>query len=656
MNYLKSVFLITFILTITGAGSAQTNSSSTPGKVYTTQRISKAQEPKIDGQLDDVIWNSANWASNFIQREPLENVPPSQQTQFKIVYDEKNLYIAIKNLDDQPERIEKRMSRRDGNEGDWVEISFDSYLDQRTAFSFLVSAAGVKGDKIISMNGEAEDDTWNPIWYVKTSIDLQGWNAEMKIPLSQLRFGNQQIQTWGLQVVRRFFRNEERSVWQSIPRDAPGWVSEFGLLKGIEKINQQRQLELQPFVVASLNTINKDEHDPFRQANLKSLNAGFDGKFGITNDLTLDVTLNPDFGQVEADPSNIALDGFQLFFREQRPFFIENKNIFNYQFSSSNVGGTFGNDNLFYSRRIGRTPQGQPNLPTGAYVKNQGNTTILGAVKLSGKTKRGLSIGIMESLTAREHAEIDLEGIRTKTLTEPLTNYFVSRVQQDLNNRNTFIGAIFTSTIREIHPEVNFLHRSALTGGLDFRHQWKDRTWYTSGSVVWSQVNGSKQAIQNTQESIAHLYQRADASHLEVDSNRKTLSGTGGDLKIGKAGGGNFTFESGMTWRTPGLELNDLGFMRQADDFRHYFGIIYNLNKPFSIFRKMNIYYNHRSAWDFEGNHNRLEASASTFANFKNNWNGYIGAYWKPLLFSNSILRGGPRIRIANESGIWGRN
>lgn len=634
-------------------GLAQEKASLVANRIYTTQMIQESPIPVIDGKLNDEVWNEKNWASDFVQREPIENAAPSQPTQFKLVYDAKYLYVGIKCLDSDPSKINNRMSRRDGFEGDWVELIIDSYHDLRSAFSLTISAAGVKGDKIITLNGSHEDDTWNPIWFAKSSINDEGWVAEAKIPLSQLRFSDHDDQVWGLQVVRHFFRNNEKSVWQRIPIDASGWISEFGQLQGLKNIKPQRQLELQPFILSALKTFEKDPLNPYRDANIKNINAGLDGKIGITNNLTLDFTINPDFGQVEADPAAIALDGFQLFFKEQRPFFVENKNIFNYQFSAPIIGGIFSRDNLFYSRRIGRSPQGSVEAADGEYVNAPERTTILGAVKFSGKTDKGLSIGIMESLTLGEYAKINHEGNVSKELIEPLSNYFVARVQKDFNNKNTFIGGILTSTIRDLEESVAFLHQSALTAGLDLMHQWKDRSWYLGANVVMSQVKGSREAILNTQTSIRHLYQRVDAQHLSVNPNKTSLTGTGGDLKFGKAGKGRVKFETGVTWRSPGLELNDIGFMREADDIQNYAGITYSSLQPFSVFRKASVGYRHWSAWDFEGNYNYFDWDVEGRATFNNNWSATFGLYSQPHIYSKSILRGGPRIYLPDQYGAW---
>jgi hypothetical protein len=652
-NILCFLLIIVFFTPCLTAQEEEKKSEKVPKRIYTTKYLGQETAPVIDGLLDDSSWNIVEWTGDYIENQPDENTPPSEQTQFKIIYDKKNLYIGVRAFDSQPDSIVRRLSRRDGFAGDWVEFNIDSYHDLRTAFSFTITAAGVKGDEFITNNGNNWDGSWNPIWYAKTNIDDKGWTAEIRIPLSQLRFDKDKNQIWGLQSTRRFFRKEERSLWQRKPQDAPGWVSEFGELHGLIDLEPQRQLEIQPFTVLQYDKFPKEEGNPFRDGTDFKLNGGLDAKIGITNDLTLDLTMNPDFGQVEADPAAIALDGFEIFFNEQRPFFVENNNIFNYRISQSNAGNTFGSDNLFFSRRIGRSPQGFPETEDGEFVNQPTNTTILGAAKFSGKTKNGWSIGVLESVTAKEYAEIDNNGERREELVEPLTNYFVGRLQKDFNEQKTFVGGIFTATNRDLPSHLAFLHKSAYTGGLDFKHQWKDRAWYVGGDIVFSHVQGTKEAIQNTQESQRHLFGRVDASHLEVDPNRTSLTGSGGNIQIGKAANGHWRFESGFTWRSPELEVNDLGFQRQADDLRHYTWIGYRSLKPFSIFRSLGLNYNHWAAWDFEGNHNQLQWNVNSWANFKNNWFGNIGFNYKPIRHSISALRGGPRLRGSQNFNYW---
>lgn len=612
-------------------------------RVYTTKFLDNIEVPQVDGILNDKGWDIVEWTSDFIEREPDENTPPTEQTKFKIVYDKNYLYFAFKCYDKDPKKIVKRLSRRDGFEGDWVEVNIDSYHDKRTGFSFTSSVSGVKGDEFISFNGNNWDGSWNPIWVLKTNIDEEGWTAEIRIPLSQLKFGNDKEQIWGLQVQRRFFRAEERSVWQRIPQDAPGWVSEFGELRGLINIEPQKQLEIQPFVVSQLKTYPKEEGNPFRDGRDGKITGGLDAKIGITNDLTVDLTINPDFGQVDADPAAIALDGFQIFFQERRPFFVENKNIFNYQFAD-------GQDNLFYSRRIGRSPQGYPNTSSGEYVDIPDNTTILGAAKFSGKTKNGWSLGVLESLTDKEFAKINDNTTQREELVEPMTNYFVARAQKDFNNRNSFIGAIFTSTNRNLQgDELNYLRKSAYTFGLDFNHNWKNRKYYFTGNIVASEVNGSKEAITNTQRSLTHLFQRVDAGHVSVDENRTSLTGTGGRFEIGKSSVGNWRYFGFFSWRSPELELNDVGFLRQADDIKQIGILTYQTLKPIGVFRRINARFEQMTTYDFDGNHNRTQYTLGTNVNTKNNWYINYQFVYKPRQFTNTVLQGGPRFRYSEE-------
>lgn len=648
-----------FILLSLQSQETETITSDTtevvPKRIYLTKAISGTEVPVIDGILDDRAWDIVEWTGDYIENQPDENTPPSYQTKFKIVYDSKNLYIGVRCFDAEPDKIVKRMSRRDGFEGDWVEFNIDSYHDKRTAFSFTVTAAGVKGDEFVSNNGNNWDGSWNPIWYTKTNIDGEGWTAELRIPLSQLKFGDSENQVWGLQSTRRFFRAEERSLWQRKPIDQPGWVSEFGELHGLKNIEPQKQLEIQPYTVTSGETYEAEAGNPFRDGDESDITVGLDAKIGVTNDLTLDLTVNPDFGQVEADPSAIALDGFQIFFREQRPFFVENKNIFDFNVSRSQAGNTFGFDNVFYSRRIGRSPQGSASTIDGEFVDTPDNTPIIGAAKFSGKTKNGWALGVLESVTAKRYAAIiNEDGDRRREMVEPLTNYFVGRAQKDFNDRNSFIGGVFTATNRDnLTESLDFLHTSAYSGGLDFKHQWNNRDWYVGGNIIFSHVLGSIAAIENTQTSITRLFQRVDADHVEVDSQKTSLTGTGGNLQIGKIGNGHWRFESGATWRSPELELNDIGFQRQADDIRHYTWIGYQTLKPDKTFRRVGINYNHWSAWDFGGNHNELRFNTNTWQNWANNWFSNVGFNFTPVNYSNFALRGGPRLRRTPDLSFW---
>lgn len=625
---------------------------STEKRTYFTKKV-EGESPVIDGYLDEAVWGTVEWSTGFTQSMPYDGAEPTNETSFKILYDDKNLYIGYRCHDEEPDKIVKRMSRRDGFDGDWVEINIDSYFDKRTAFSFTASVSGVKGDEFVSNDGNYWDTSWNPIWHLKTSVDSGGWVAEVAIPLSQLRFSGDEEQTWGIQFTRRDFRNESRSLWQYLPQNSGRWVSGFGELKGIKNITPKKQIEIQPYVLGQFETFEKVESNPFATGTDTKLSAGVDGKIGITNDLTLDFTINPDFGQVEADPSAIRLDGFQIFFQERRPFFIENRNLFDYNITSARNGGQFNTDNLFYSRRIGAAPHRRvyDDPSELLFVDQPDFTTILGAAKFSGKTKNGLSIGLLESITAKEEALIDQNGVESMETIEPFTNYLVARVQQDFKEGNSAIGGIFTGVQRKIDTEdLDYLHSDAYSGGIDFFHNWNNRTWRINGRLVFSRVAGSTTAISNTQRSFGHNFQRPNATHLEYDPDATELVGTGGDLNFGKYAG-KFGFQTGFTWRSPGLELNDIGFQYNADEINHYFWMGYNQNEPKGIFRMWQAGYGHLVRWDFGGTSLHQGLNGNFFAEFKNFWRMSVGMGYEFADISNTWLRGGPTFRKPHGMG-----
>ncbi|MEM9917547.1 MAG: DUF5916 domain-containing protein [Bacteroidota bacterium] len=656
---MKAVNLIVCLLCCSFLSFAQSFSEPTTQRLpadtlalqrsYFTKRIN-GKAPVLDGRPDEAIWNTVAWSGGFVQRQPYEGHAPSKATRFKILYDDKFLYVAYHNFDPEPDKVVRRMSRRDGFDGDWVEINIDSYFDKRTAFSFTISASGVKGDELVSNNGDNWDDSWNPIWYAKTSPDPQGWTAEVKIPFSQLRFASKEDMVWGLQFTRMDFRKNERSVWQFLPQNAGVWVSQFGELRGLKGLKPQKQVELQPYLLAQAESFEKEEGNPFVTGTAQKLSAGIDGKVAVTSDLMLDFTINPDFGQVDADPSVVNLDGYQVFFSERRPFFVENRNIFNYRLTGSEAGGGFDRDLIFYSRRIGGAPKGEPDKEDWEYTDLPINTSILGAAKFSGKTQKGLSIGILEAVTAKEIAEIDNRGERREEVVEPLTSYFVGRVQQDFDGGNTIIGGVFTATNRQLdNTNLDFLSRSAYTGGLDFTRQWKDQSWIFSAKGLFSAISGSRESMRLVQESFEHYFQRPDAEHLEVDTAATSLAGHGGTVKLAKFGG-NWRFETGVTWRSPNLELNDIGFLSGADEINHFAWTGYRITDPFGPFRRASFNYNHWARWDFSGRNIYRAINVNMHFQFKNNWEMGSGISHDNLDISTKALRGGPALR--RPSGI----
>lgn len=630
--------------------SARICAQNQPKKEYTAGECGK-NDLSIDGIVNEPAWLKATWQDDFIQYEPSEGKNPLQKTDFAILLDENYIYVGFKSWDTNPDSIVQRFTHRDEIDGDIVAVQFDSYFDKRTAFSFMVNAAGIKSDFIISNDGASEDTTWDPIWLVKTSRDQSGWYAEMRIPLTQLRFEGDNEQIWGLQVARLLYRKQEVSIWQPSSKKTAGWVSQYGELKGLKNLKSRKIADLTPYVVARTDRYEKEQENPFKKSGKKNqLDVGLDGKVGLTNNLTLDFTLNPDFGQVEADPSEVNLTSFETFFQEKRPFFIEGKNILSFPLMFGD--GDLAAENLFYSRRIGRRPHHNPELQDGEYIDAPEFTSILGAAKITGKTKKGWSLGVLESLTSEEFGTISNGHQRTEMI-EPITNYTIGRVQKDFDKGNTLFGGIVTSVNRNLEEtQLNDMHKSAFTGGFDFVHKWHNKDWEFDLSTYFSRVEGSAEAISNTQQSWIHAFQRPDATHLEFDSTRTSLSGQGGKIVLAK-NGGKLKFMAATTWKSPGLELNDVGYMRQADNILEVVWVGYRVYEPFSIFRNLNLNLNQWTEWNFAGELTGPGGNINGNAQLKNYWNIRFGSNVNGEGLSGTELRGGPALKVPGSKNIW---
>ncbi len=632
--------------------------AQSPRPEYTTQRLT-GDAPTIDGKIGDEAWETVAWGKDFSQWEPDDSAPASQQTAFKILYDDRFLYVAFRAYDTETDQIEARLGRRDDFPGDWIEINFDSFNDKRTGFSFNVAASGVRGDEFISEDGNNWDSSWNPTWLGRSHVDSLGYTAEARIPLSQLRFGKGEIQEWGLQVNRKLFRKQEVSTWAPVKQAQNGFVSRFGTLRGLDGIKARRPLEIQPYVLGQVRTGGGfPADDPFDRGTDERLSAGLDGRIGITNDVVVDFTINPDFGQVEADPGAINLDGFQIFFREQRPFFVEGRNIFDYSLTQAEAGGNYNGDLLFYSRRIGGAPSRflDEDPAAGRFVRQPENTTIIGAAKASGKTQSGLSLGLLSSVTEREFAEIiDLDGERRSEV-EPLTTYNVGRVQQDFNNRQSSIGVMLTTVHRDLRTEeTNFLHDRAYSGGVDFVHRWRDRAWQLRANGVWSRVSGSTEAITRTQTAFEHLFQRPDADHLSVDTAATSLSGSGGTIAVGEFDG-KWIFETGATYRSPGLELNDIGFLSNTEQVNYFAWGARRWQKPTDWYNRLQWNHNLYLGWDWSGASLDRSYNTNAFSQLKNFSFVRVALNLEQQDISKNALRGGPLFRRSPGyfiSGNW---
>lgn len=589
-------------------------------------------KPKIDGVLDDECWQkSGTWDGSFIQQQPHQAAQPSQQTEIKILYDDKYLYFAIICHDNEPEKMNPILGRRDENTGDMAGIALDSYNDKQTAFEFNLTAAGQKVD-LMHMGEYGWDFEWNAVWDGKTTVGDSAWYAEMRVPFTQIRFSNESEHIWGMHIWRWIHRFQEESQWKLIPVDAPAMVYIFGELRGIKDIPHKRNFEIMPYVKGKYITDSESN---------ENFGGGVDGKIGITTNFTLDYTVNPDFGQVEADPSVLNLTSYEVFYDEKRPFFLEGKSILEYN---------TGTDMLYYSRRIGHAPGYRPETDENEKLVIPDNTSILNALKLTGKNKSGFSMGIVNSMTAKEHATIISDDLSRKETVEPFTNYFIGRLKQDFNKGSTTIGGIATSTIRSIKDEhLEFLPEKSMVGGVDFEHNWLNRKYFINAKSFYSKIDGSENAVSRLQRSSQHLYQRADASHLEYNSSLTSLQGWGGELSGGKRSG-KFRLTGNIDWRSPGVDLNDVGYMRQADYIKEETQLLYNVNKPKGIFLKYYFLFEQLHDWSFGGENLKDQFGLEAKTTFTNYWTASMMLTRNINELDTRQLRGGPSLRIDNNT------
>jgi hypothetical protein len=646
---LRSLIVIFWGLSfsLNAQNDAQTDSSKTanpygrkyPPRIYDT-RMLKGKPPVIDGRLNDACWADGGWHGQFRQQIPTEGAGPSAETEFKILYDEKNIYFAFRAYDD-PGKMHRYFGRRDDMIGDVVGVCFDSYADKRTGFEFDLTAGGGKTDLIL-MNGGNDctfDSNWDAVWYGKTGLEDSAWTAEFQIPLSQLRYGPQDEQVWGMHAWRWIDRLQEEDQWNLVPRINTGRMYNIGELHGIRGLKRFRHIELLPHALGRVTADPRETGNPYATGSASLASAGLDAKIGLTSDFTLDATINPDFGQVEADPSVMNLTAFETFYEEKRPFFLEGKNILEF-----NLGG----DMLFYSRRIGHAPTFSPGLREGEYIRSPENTGILSALKVTGKSRSGLSLGVVQSVTAREEARISFQGMERNQAVEPLSNYFVGRVQKDWDKGNTSLGGAVTSTRRRIaDPVLDFMARDAVTGGFDFVHYFNNRSYALDARAQFSRVSGKPEAMLALQRNPVHNYQRPGADHLGVDSSASSLSGHGGKLSFGRVGHSRWRYSDVVTWFSPGLDLNDIGYLQQADQVQNVVSVGYTETEPAGAFREYGVNFNQYLYWDFGGLRTYATTHTDLFGQFTNRWGFSAAANVVHESVETRLLRGGPAVKTS---------
>ncbi|HEX4573804.1 MAG TPA: DUF5916 domain-containing protein, partial [Gemmatimonadales bacterium] len=520
-----------------------------PATATTASAVRAVRPPVIDGRDDDAVWRTAPAITQFQEFQPHEGGPPRFRTEVKVAYDDHNLYVFIRAFDPHPDSILKLLARRDVRAPtDQLKIIIDSYHDRRSGYEFAVNPAGVKRDYAI-YNDSQEDDAWDAVWDVAARVDSLGWTAEFRIPLSQLRYVPRGANTFGFGIWRDIQRYNARDSWPLFRQSQQGISSQLGELTGLVGLPSPRRPEVAPYVLTK--NVSVPVAGSFDRS--QKLTAGADVKYGLTSNLTLDATVNPDFGQVEADPAVLNLTAFETFFQERRPFFVQGAGIFRFDVDCSQVN--CNGERLFYSRRIGRSPQ---LLSVYRDASSPTATTIAGAAKLTGHLPGGQTLGMFDAVTERAAGPLD------RTL-EPATNYAVVRAQQDLRHSESGVGMMLTAVNRSLDQWTDgTLRHSAYVGAFDFRHRFLSSHYQVFGSVDLSRVAGTPTAIAATQRDPVHYYQRPDGG-LPYDSTRTTLAGDAEELLFGKVGGGITRFETSYLRRSPGFEVNDLGFLLRGD-------------------------------------------------------------------------------------------
>jgi len=613
----------------------------------------------LDGRLDEAAWATARPITEFIQGDPEEGKPASERSDVRFLFDEDALYVGARLYDAHgAQGVTTRLVRRDATfDSDYLQLVIDSYHDHLSRAFFEVNPSGSKSD-YIGIGTSCCDPSWDPIWEAATHIDDDGWTAEIRIPYSQLRFSRDSVQTWGLQVRRYIKRRNEEDDWSFWHKNEAGGPSRFGHLEGLRIPAAASHLELMPYASAKSSSFASVAGTPFDTRGRPTVSEGLDLRYRVTSNLTLNATLNPDFGQVEVDPAVLNLSAFETFFPEKRPFFVEGAQVFDFGSVSCNFCSNLESMQGFYSRRVGRAPTGA-SLATDnfAFADVPDATTILGAGKITGRTASGYTLGLLEAVTGQATARVETAtGQRVRQEVEPLANYFVGRLKRDLLNGNLVVGGILSGVARNIDTTfAPLLAKHAEMAGGDLVYRWGDKKYSLMANAALSNVYGDPREILLRQQSSARYFQRPDRGagsgglfSNRLDSSATSLRGAGAYLRLAKETG-DWTWETSANTRTPGYETNDYAFQRSADY------VWYNAN--------LNRFWSKRTRWyqtmagivgaqtqqNYEGDRTALQ--------FHQYWNVQTRQFWsiqeflivRPSTIDDGQLRGGPTVRTADS-------
>ncbi len=604
--------------------------ATAPGRVSTDttgSAVRALMAPVIDGRDNDAAWISAAPMTQFRQFDPGEDLPSSFRTEVRAAYDDRYLYVIVRAFDPHPDSLRPLLSRRDvKTASDQIKIIIDAYHDRRTGVEMSINPAGVKRDYSI-YSDNVEDATWDGVWDAQARIDSAGWVAEFRVPFSQLRFTTQDAHTFGFGVWRDIARRNQRDAWPRYRLSKRTLMSQLGTLDGIEHIGAARRLELLPYTVAKSipNTVATSTE------NVGKLAGGLDLKMGIGSNITVDATVNPDFGQVEADPAVLNLSAFEIRFDERRPFFQEGAGLYR-------CGGPC--EGLFYTRRIGRTPQLRANDADPAF------TNITGAAKITGRFANGVAFGLVDASTER------VRGVSGTTI-EPQTNYLVGRALREMRGGRSQLGIQVMDVRRQLDAvTAPLLRRSASTFLLQGYSRFARDRWEVSGFSALNQVRGDAAAIAATQRNSVHFFQRPD-HEVTYDPTRTSLSGAAAGLGL-KQIGGRVRYENFIRYAGASLEQNDLGFVPLINDVSFRQSVDLSQLKPNRLFRSAFSTSSFETHFTTGGLLAAQQFALHTSASLRNNWGGAITGSISEIGGTHcvSCARGGRALRQSPKSNI----
>ncbi len=631
---------------IIAASSAFGEEKGIARPLHILHAVQALEKMSLDGILNEDTWTHAVPINDFAQRDPEEGAAPTEQTELRVAYDAASIYFGIRLFDKEPAKIVSRLSRRDEYaDSDNFIIHLSPYHDGLTGVIFQISAGGVQRDAVIS-NDVYTDYSWEGVWESAVRIDDQGWCAEMRIPFSQLRFPASNAHVWGINA-SRFIQRKNESVWlHLVKKTDSGMASRMDDLDGIGGIEAHRHLEMMPYIAGRSEFVKPGSSgDPFNDGSRHFGSAGIDIKYGLKSNFTLDATINPDFGQVEVDPAVVNLSAFETYFQEKRPFFLEGANIFdNFGRIGSNSFWGFNRQepDLFYTRRIGRFPQ---RSASGEFVDSPSGTTILGAGKITGKTRNGWTLGFIEAVTAREFADVIQDGGQSDVEVEPLTNYFVGRALKE--NKRVGIGFLATGVQRDLALQdlKDLLPGQAYAAGMDgYYYLDSKKDWVIHGKIAGSWLTGTASAINRLERAPQHYFQRPDAQHVNLHPDATSMKGWTGSINLNKQSG-NLKINSALWATSPGFESNDLGFQTGGDIAGTHTTIYWRKPNPDKWTRSRYLWIGKWWTWnhagDLQGNGLNMEAGLTT----KNYWTFwlYTSLNWRTL--NDRLTRGGPAAR-----------